>query len=419
MKNIILAVTVLISFGFVKPCTAQSFFDEVMLPDTVNLWCMAISEDGNVFIGTGGDYTIGGILRLQSGKDTWETVYSYNNIGFPLCLEIADNGDIYAGGNSAAHHFIKSSDNGESWVDVEIPGRLNVGAVEFQGADSIMVGRITSRPTVAHTINGGLDWYCDTITPVTNNIIEDIEINSQGEVYACMYCYNSNHGGIYKSDNFGESWVFDGLLDHQIATIEFNSKGDLFSGDYYVVGNDVSGVYCKTAQSDEYELVMDAMGACDIVITNKDKLYVCTEFWIYEVSDYGQSVEAIIDELGLMIRHLEIDNDGYLWGGNQVRLIKSKEPVCLPVGLKEETTGNLFIIHPNPSNNKFCVESLINENINNIKIFDLNGNTRIQINSINNRSVNIDLSEFAAGTYIVQINYPSKTQSKKIIKSIP
>ena len=419
MKNIILIVTIFFTLVVVKPCKAQSFFDEIMLPDTVNLYCMAINEDGDLFIGTGGHNKIGGILRLQKGSNTWESVYSYNSRNSPLCLEIADNGDIYVGGNSAAHYLIKSTDNGESWVDVEIPGRLNVVAVEFQGADSIMVGRITSRPTVAHTINGGLNWYCDTITSTTNNFIEDIEINSQGEVYACMYCYNSNHGGIYKSDNFGESWVFDGLLDHQIATIEFNSKGDLFSGDYYVVGNDVSGVYCKTAQSDEYELVMDAMGASDIVITNEDKLYVCTEFWIYEVSDYGQSVEAIIDELGLMIRHLEIDNEGYLWGGHELRLIKSKEPVCLPVGIEQESTGNIFRIHPNPSNNKFRVESLINENINNIKIVDLKGNRLIQINSINNRSVNIDLSEFAAGTYIVQINYPSQTQSCKIIKSMP
>jgi hypothetical protein len=419
MKNIILAVIVLISFGFVKPCTAQSFFDEIIMPDTVNLWCMAINNDGDVFIGTGGDYTIGGILRLQSGKDIWETVYSYNSIGFPLCLEIADNGDIYAGGNSAAHRLIKSTDNGESWADVEIPGGYNVVAVEFQGADSIMVGRNPSRPIVVHTTNGGLDWFCDTITSVTNNFIEDIEINSQGEVYACMYCFNSDHGGIYKSDNFGETWVFDGLLDHQVATIEFNSKGDLFSGDYYVVGNEVPGVYYKAAQSDEYILVMDAMGASDIVITNEDKLYVCTDYWIYGVSDYGQSVDTIRDELGLNIRHLEIDNEGYLWGGHELRLIKSKEPVCISVGIEQESTGNIFRIQPNPSSNKFRVESLIDENITSIKVIDLKGNTLIQRNNINHKVVNIDLSEFATGTYIIQLTYSSHKQSQKIIKSKP
>ncbi|MDD3962811.1 MAG: T9SS type A sorting domain-containing protein [Bacteroidales bacterium] len=419
MKNIIFFFTLFISLVVVKPDYAQNFFEEIIMPDTAFLRCMAINEEGDLFIGTGGNNTIGGILRLQKGSETWETVYSYNSRNSPLCLEIADNGDIYAGGNSAAHYLIKSSDNGESWVDVEIPGGCNVVAAEFQGGDSIMIGRNPSRPIVAHTTNGGLYWFCDTITSITNNFIEDIEINSQGEVYACMYCFNSDHGGIYKSDNFGESWVFDGLLDHQIATIEFNSKGDLFSGDYYVVGNEVPGVYCKAAQSDEYELVIDAVGASDIVITNEDKLYVCTDFWIYGVSDYGQSVDTIRDELGLNICHLEIDNDGYLWGGHELRLIRSKEPVCIPVGIKQETTGNLLNIHPNPSNSKFHVESLINENINNIKIFDLKGNTIIQINSINNRSETIDLSEFAAGTYIVQINYPSQTQSQKIIKSMP
>ncbi|MDD3962765.1 MAG: hypothetical protein PHT77_12995 [Bacteroidales bacterium] len=384
MKNIIFFFTLFISLVVVKPGYAQSFFEEISIPDTAYIQSIAINNQGDIFLTSGSGNRKGGILRLLEGDTMWQSVYSFSGINGPLSIEITNSGTIYVGTNVYQNYLLRSFDNGYTWEDsINIPGSRNVVSILTCGEDSIMVARNPTKPIVIHSIDGGNTWECDTVSTVNNNFICDLEITKEKVVYLGMSGFSSNHGGIYKSTDFGETWEFDGLLDHQVISVAISSMGDIFTGDWGVTGTDVEGVYCKRHDSQEYELVMDAFEVGDIILTKQDYLYVNSLFWIYGTPDYGQTIDTIYDTLGLTMRHFMLDNEGYLYGSNALRLIKSLQPVSFGVGQRDIEEESIISLFPNPVSDRLSISISSNEHydISHIKIYNLSGNLVSNIES--------------------------------------
>ena len=413
MKNIIFFITLFISLVVVKPDYAQSFFEEISIPDTAYILSFAINNQGDIFLTSGGHNRKGGILRLLEGDTMWQSVYSFSGIynNSPLSIEITNSGTIYVGTNVYQNYLLRSFDNGYTWEDsINIPGSNNVVSILTCGEDSIMVARNPTKPIVIHSIDGGNTWECDTVSTLNNNFIRDLKITKEKVVYLGMAGYQSNRGGVYTSNDFGETWEFDGLLDHMVSSVAINSFGDIFTGDWGVGGTEVGGVYCKKHDSQEYELVMDAFEVGDIILTKQDYLYVNSLFWIYGTPDYGQTIDTIYDTLGLTMRHFMLDNEGYLYGSNALRLIKSLQPVSFGVGQREIEEESIISLFPNPVSDRLSISISSNEHydISHIKIYNLSGNLVSNIDNIQNVNFSLNTSQLNSGIYFIYIEDSSK-----------
>ncbi len=403
MKHIIFFISLFISLVVVKSNYAQNFFEEIPIPDTVFIQCMEVNGTGDIFLGSLAELGRGGIYRLLKGDSIWECVYPFPNGGAPLSMEIMENGTIYVGTNSGywEHYLLRSFDNGDSWEGVDIPGRLNVVSIYSTGEDSIILSRFTANPTVVHTLDSGETWACDTVTTITNNVVYDFAKAKNRPLYAAMMCFTSNHGGVYKSNDFGETWDFDGQLNHQVMSVAVNSIGDLFSADWYVTSSVTAGLYCKRHDEEEYELVQEATGIGDLVITKEDCVYACTEFSIFYTSDYGQTIETIDDPLCLTMRHLALDNEEYLYGAHEVRLIRSLQPLGSNISVVEKEKMNIEVF-PNPVREKFCISTNRQNNGLSIMLFDLKGNMVLQVFEYEEYHF-VNTSNISPGVYILYV----------------
>ncbi|MDD2324183.1 MAG: T9SS type A sorting domain-containing protein [Bacteroidales bacterium] len=417
MKNIIFFITLFISLVVVKPDYAQNFFEEISIPDTVFIQCMEVNGNGDIFLGSLAELGKGGVYRLLKGDSIWECVYPFPNGGAPLSIEIMENGTIYVGTNSGywEHYLLRSFDNGDTWEGVDIPGRLNVISIYSPGEDSIILSRFTPKPTVVHTLDNGETWACDTVTTIGNNVVYDFPKAKNQSIYAAMMCFSSNHGGVYKSNDFGETWDFDGQLNHQVMSVAVNSIGDLFSADWYVTSSVTAGLYCKRHGEEEYELVQEATGIGDLVIAKEDCVYACTEFSIFYTCDYGQTIETIDDPLCQTMRHLALDNEEYLYGAHEVRLIRSLQPLGSNVNVIEKEKMNIEVF-PNPVQEVLCISAKSHNYAFSIKLFDFKGNIVSEVYEHKEYHC-LNTSDLIPGVYLLYVeDLSNKISITKILK---
>lgn len=417
MKNITITITLLVSLIIVKPDYAQTFFEEIPIPDTVFIQCMEVNGNGDIFLGSLAEIGGGGVYRLLKGDSLWECVYPFPNGGDPLSIEITENGTIYVGTNSGywEPYLLRSNDNGYTWEGVDVPGSESVSSIFSSGVDSIILGMNPYNPIVIYSTDAGQTWDSNPVTTVNQNYVWDFAITADQTLYLAMMCFTSNHGGVYKSIDFGETWEFDGLLNHQVSSVAVNSKGDLFSGDWYVTSSVPAGLYCKRYGSDEYQLVHEVMGIGDLVVTKQDYVYACTDYWIFNTPDYGQTINIINDSLSLKMEHLDIDNDGYLYACHSLRLIKSLQPICFGVNIFEKKE-NCFSVFPNPVFDKLYVTNLTKGIDSKVMLFDVKGNFLFQKNIYMNDHY-LDTSDLIPGVYFLYIEDSSNDISIiKILK---
>ena len=75
---------------------------------------------------------------------------------------------------------------------------------------------------------------------------------------------------------------------------------------------------------------------------------------------------------------------------------------------------NFLMIYPNPTNGLIYIKAL--ENIESIKLFDLNGRLLQNKTTQNVKEETIDLSSFAAGVYMVEVQTETGKSVKEIVK---
>ncbi len=83
----------------------------------------------------------------------------------------------------------------------------------------------------------------------------------------------------------------------------------------------------------------------------------------------------------------------------------------------EKEVNPSFTITPNPSNGAIYINNS-NSKINSISIYTLTGKTIYTLNNVNSKEVNIDITNFAKGVYIVKVESLQKTiQTLKLIRN--
>lgn len=113
MKKVILLFIIQL-FLFAPRLQAQNFWEQLPFPDTLDISCVAVNNQGHIFVGTVTDYCVSnGIYRTTNSGQTWEHVL---NIGtFQIhSIGIDKTGHLYVGSTGASTLW-RSIDNGQNW----------------------------------------------------------------------------------------------------------------------------------------------------------------------------------------------------------------------------------------------------------------------------------------------------------------
>jgi photosystem II stability/assembly factor-like uncharacterized protein len=349
----------------------------------------------------------GTILKTINSGDTW-TSCGWNTVNNYKSVYFTDIIVGYIGGPSLE----KTINGGLSW-NTKLSDECFINSIYFTNANTgYAVGSNNSGNSIIFkTINGGTDWeeriyenynelksiyFIDVNTgyAVGNNgtILKTTDAGntwlspnpvSISNVLLCVYFTDANTGyisggymggAIYKTTDGGISWNTQIMTDDPIPSIYFT---DANTG--YAVG--ISGLILKT--------------------TNGGST------WIPQTSNTTASLNSIF---------FTDSNTGYAVGdfGTILKYSGSSIPDAAPeISLIDKTR-----IYPNPTSGLFEI-SLNKPMINDYKIEIFNNLGYLIQTSVNHKSgqsVQIDVSSFPSGVYLIRIRSVNEYYQSKIIK---
>ena len=99
---------------------SQDFWELLPFPDSLDITCLAVNQQGNIFVGTNTSTAYDGVFRSLDEGQTWELVLDMGLYG-PASIAITDSGYIYSLGGSQGFYLTKSIDNGLTWESLAMP----------------------------------------------------------------------------------------------------------------------------------------------------------------------------------------------------------------------------------------------------------------------------------------------------------
>lgn len=326
-------------------------------------------------------------------------------------------------GKTGFETFMVSKDNGDTWQYIEWPYSANVLKILCVGNDTIFVSLwLTGGAQIIRSYDSGENWELCNITGNASDYVTDIAISGKGELYVSVSAWFEDMCGVYKSSDYGSTWEYVGLLNHQVMTVEINSRDEVFTGDWWVMNySENPGIHGLYEGSSGFELLMGVYHATDIVITSEDYIYAAEFEGIVRSFDNGQSFEYIEDPLSTVLEELHIDHEGYLYASNNYGLVKSLQLITTGVDINNyQDNLEYFKLHPNPAHDNVFVKTgqhCDNNKIYQVNIYDLFGNRVSQkMLAFKMGRLNLNVSDLNNGLYFIEIHDTDNVYTLKFLK---
>ena len=257
------------------------------------------------------------------------------------------SGIIFASG-AGENSFYRSLDNGLSWStnDSGLPDTIPVSAiVELKGNLFASVG---DPQDAARTIGGGiykseddgLTWSKSDDGISQNTKVSDLTIVENTLFVSTGYPINIGDRGVFKSDDFGQTWQPTGLSDSQLRLIRTTSNQQLIAGsnvssifisnnkgkswiqtgkeienwavfqiienNNYLFANGESGIWRASIPVKEWVQIRNGMGS--LVKLSNGNILMAENGVILRTEDNGDTWESISDLKSEMIFLYELDS---------------------------------------------------------------------------------------------------------------
>lgn len=421
MRNHIICITIFLSIFGSNYIIAQEFWALLNFPDTVSIRCMDTNNEGHIFVGVGNDNEYGGIYKSENNGTSWALLY--NNGNFTISsIAINENDEIYAGVNGF-DRFIVSRNDGIDWEVIDLPDE-NFGQIvkiECRNENEVYICPYGAMGSfIMFSFDSGLTWQTSYVTNKYNEYVSDLDISNTGEIYVSTMCFEYNQGGVYKSSDLGYTWDYVGLLNHQVLTIEVNSNGDVFAGDWWVMNNETPGIHALYNGSDDFELIRPGGNITDIAITSDNHIYAATYSKVYYSFNNGNNFYPIEDTLSDYVNYFLIDSYNHLYAYNFYKFVRSLNPVVTGEAIVFSNNDFDFSIYPNPAieyiniernTDYYCKENYY------IEILSLDGHIVFKkLGQDTNRPSTLRISSLQTGEYIIRISSGTLLQYCKFIK---
>ena len=351
-------------------------FQPLVDPTNTNV-IYALSQRGNLGKSTNNGVSFSGALTGIPSGDT-------NNWDTAITFDPADSQTLFYG----TQRVYKTTNAAGNWTAISpdlsngpYTGNLAFGTVttiDVSPLDSNVIYAGTDDGNVWVTQDGGSNWnLVSTTLPNlwTTKVLASRDDASTVYVTFSGYRYGEDNGHVFKSDNYGSSWIdiSSNLPDIPVNDILKDSYGNLF------LGTDI-GVLASLDEGANWEPLGINMPS---VVVNDMYIHEATEF-LY-VATYGRSSYK-----------LDIAEDVL---GNETNLLAS--------GIE---------IYPNPASDFINISFVAPlENIS-VAIYDQLGRVIFQKEYASVRSEEqISLEGISEGIYYVQISSEASKMTKKIL----
>ncbi len=339
-------------------------------------------------------------------------------------LAINNNGDIYAGSNQDINYpgLFRSIDNGQTWdpilPDIGVYG--NILSILAEG-DTLFISVWSGQVLLIRSMDGGQTWESVFTTTHDSEKITDIIKSANGVIYFSLTGYFADTGGVYKSEDGGETWNFIGLFNSMVSSLAMNTSGDLFAGSWDGYAPDYAGVYVLRNGSQDWEALITGP-QINVLIVNSDNHIYCTSSWpngVIRSLDNGENFELIIDGLPAgMMNELVLDSLGFLYVTNPGTLARS---INTTVSVQEMNTLNAHLIqYPNPVKDVINIKIIFNEKPESFEIVIYNNIGELVISKectlFKEDQIQIDVSDIKPGIYIITYIFSKSKISSKFIK---
>lgn len=405
--NILFTVFLLNSVVSLK---SQDFWEQLYFPDSANIHSIAVDDQQLIYIGSGA-----GIYFSDNNGGSWEILGLENRTVYSIALN--NNNDIYAGTNQSPQvgGLFRSSDYGETWSSIlpDIGANGNILAMLCLG-DTIFASLWMTDASVVRSTDNGQTWDIVFFIANSTSYISDIIISNSGTIYLGNKTYSEGMGGVYKSEDGGNSWEFTGLLNYQVTALAVNSVDDLFAGSWGGLSDSTtSGLYVLRNGEENWETLLANPQVSDIIINNEDDIYFSSSWpnGVVQSLDNGETFELVNEGLPLgPMGDLAIDNLGFLYVSSHYLSNFLAKSINSTVSISEENVVNTYtpyLIYPNPVNDFLHIDMLNTANalkLRTLCIYSALGNVLISEDILSPYNIIINVSELPAGWYLVELS---------------
>lgn len=406
---------------------SQDFWQLLPFPDSLAITCLAINQQGDIFVGTNTQLVNDGVFRSQDAGQTWELILDMGVYG-PSSIAINESGEIFVLGGGPGWDLTKSSDNGQTWQSFTMPDYGGKVKIVAQGNDTLFVSEWASNGAMLlKSENGGLDWEVIFSTENhTSEFVADIVFAPNGDICIGLGCYLPDMGGLYKSTSGGADWEFLGLFNRMVENLEYNEQGDLIIG---VRGgyDGTGGIYA--IYHDDPDQIVECLAGPNInglALNSAGHIYAGTAWpdGILVSTDNGLSFHFENNGLPYYpIGGIESDNDDYVYAlmeSNSHFIYRSIEPTVTSVkDINISEPNKVLSISPNPSNNMVVgrFNTTITDGLYDFRITELSGRN-ISCNKINigKSTFGLDVSHLLPGFYVLTVYINESVYSANILK---
>ncbi|MBI9036681.1 MAG: hypothetical protein JEY97_00990 [Bacteroidales bacterium] len=331
MKNLIIILIVLLLSSSIVNC--QDYWEVLNTPPDIDIRSIAVNSNGIIYIGLSFS-TGGGVLKSIDGGYNW-MLSGLQNMGVNSIL-ITLNDIIYAGSG----YVYRSIDSGNNW-EIISPEVAPVCLLESNNNNlfaGFWGGIYKSDSNYTNWVHV-LSLYN---VEVVNAIIED---TITGKLYAGTTHFMGG-GGVYLSEDGGDTWMHFGLTYHYVSSLAMNSSGDLFAGTRGHHYNSSGGVFVLPAGSEDWINLNNEELVTSIVINSEDNIYIGCSFLnahlggVRQSTDNGQTWEIINTGMGNKdIEELILGPEGHLFA------VANNSPIPL-----FKSINSTLPVKPQPSN---------------------------------------------------------------------
>lgn len=447
-----LLLLTLFSFGFINEINSQWTIEHLDESSSYNDNVIKFKNDSiGLFMGDNSK-----ILKSVDAGETWneidiETQINVKDFQFVEDSIIYAVGDYYVGaGQNIMSKIIKSADNGDTWDSIYSFNKKQLNSIWFFNLDS---GIVAGYDGIYRTRDSVNSW--DTVWSITQSgykygTIEDISFPVPQIGYAIgegRTQFNTSHlfdHFLLKTYNSGLTWDTIKTFPSLLTTIEFINRDTGFiatEADAMIIlkttdgGNNWNEIHVieynsYSIKTKSIHFISDttgfAAGAPTAFIPEGP-----TSFFISKTINGGDSWE-IYDTIGIPLNSIFFINDtiGFVSGSYNL-IMKSNGiinglpedyPWYLPgIGdyINENDMSDSHIkIYPNPTNGMIRVQQTnSSQPIKTIKLLTAAGRIINIMKPISDSELlQIDLSDFAPGMYLIQVTYSDSIELLKVLK---
>jgi hypothetical protein len=331
--------------------------------------------------------------------NTWRYCKSIDSTGAGFKSFEYSNGILF--GVDWHHGIYTSLDTGKNWTRLPIADSYYMDKILYR-SPLLLVPKLLNNESIFQTTNMGISWHHGNIGYFsgTGYCYTDLAKSPHATIYSRMY--------VYRSLNNGLTWNNTGLNYAQFNQLDFSGNyfyavcsGAIYRGDSYAT-NWVN-VYPSFNMDNQN------------VSAKNNEVFVSSGKKILYSSDDGNNW-VTIDSLPYYITEL-VYEPPYVYIGTEDQSVWRKQlGNPLSVDVKNIENEN-FRIFPNPSSGVVSLQfnRVLTEG--SISVYDILGSCLFRGTVKDSQDARLDLSVYADGIYLIEVDTGSGIVNKKILKN--